>query len=39
MSAPILAALDPSTNFVVCTNASLDGIGAVLIVGWMTYFV
>ena len=30
MSAPILAVLDPSTNFVVCTGASLDGIGEIL---------
>ena len=29
-SAPILVVLDPSVDFVVCTDASLDGIGAVL---------
>ncbi len=27
MSAPILAVPDPSVDFVVCTDASLDGIG------------
>ena len=29
-SAPILAVLDPAGYFMVCTNASLEGIGAVL---------
>ena len=30
MSAPILAVPDTSADFVVCNDASLDGIGAVL---------
>ena len=30
MSAPILVVLDPFADFVVCMDASLDGIGAVL---------
>ena len=29
-SAPILAVPDPSVDFVVCTDVSLDGIGVVL---------
>ena len=29
-SAPILAVLDSAKEFMVCTDASLDGIGAVL---------
>ena len=29
-STPILEVPDPSSDFVVCTNASLDGIGAIL---------
>lgn len=30
-SAPILAVPNPSRDFVVCTDASLDGIGLVLL--------
>ena len=39
MSAPILAVLYPSVDFVVCIDASLDGIGAVLMQdGWPISF-
>ena len=30
ISAPMLAILDPIGDFMVCTNASLEGIGVVL---------